>query len=123
MGKKVIKTGLKLTVKRNCEIFWRVGWMKITIDEWLELIMQPNGTCTVYPGRGLWSAERALNSLRDAARTLTLERKLTEEESKNISNMLSSMDSENRYMAICILCKKKARKFSRTRIVERAVWK
>jgi len=107
---QIIKSLSKTQHKKRYKQFWRNHWVKLSIQEWIDLLTGKMGV--IYPNRN-YSA-----LITQAVEKLKLERKITEEEASNLLAMLKSPDSENKYMALCVMYKHKPKEFKRIKNVE-----
>ena len=96
--------------KKRYKQFWRNHWVKLSIQEWIDLLTGKKIS--------VFGTERPKIMVTQAVEKLKLERKITEEEASNLLAMLQSPDSDNKYMALCIMRKYKPKEFKRIKNLE-----
>lgn len=88
--------------KHKYKLFWKKHWKMRSVSAW-------DAICIWQSPAGYHSS--AIRLLCQAAKKLSLEKNITEEECNNIICMLQSPDHESRYMGISILASRKPKMF------------
>ena len=96
--------------KKRLKNFWKTRWIPgRNIDIWLEVLSKLN----MNAGRSAINARVSSRVILDAVEKLYLEKKITEDEKINLTNMLKSPDQENRYIALVSMYNLKPKAFER----------
>jgi len=95
--------------KRRLKNFWKTRWIPgRNIDIWCEVLS--NSAARVG---GIITARTSNQIILDALFKLYLEKKITLVEKENLTNMLKSPDTENKYTALNIMYNLKPKAFER----------
>ncbi len=92
--------------KNRYKHFWRNHWIKLHIQEWIDLLTEKK--ISVY------GTQRPKIMVSQAVEKLKLERKINEEEATNLLAMLQSPDPDSIYMGLCVMRKYKPKEFKRS---------